>query len=77
MKNNSSPDTERLKRMVESDADGAVKTTLRVAQSDVMTLLSEFMDVERLEMNVVKNGEGFTLNITAEVNRFYELGKVI
>lgn len=70
-------DTERLKRMVESDADGAVKNTLRVAQSDVMTLLSEFMDVERLDMSVVKNGDGFTLNIKADVNRFYGIGNVI
>lgn len=69
-------DSERLRRMVELDADGAVKTTLRVAQSDIMTLLSEFMDVEKLDMSVEKNGDGFTLVVTAAVKRFYDVGKV-
>ncbi len=67
-------DAERLRRMVESDADGAIKNILRVAQCDVMTLLSEFMDVARLDMSVNKNGDGFTLDIKADVNRFYGIG---
>ncbi len=67
-------DAERLKRMVENDAGGAVKDALRVVESDIMALLSEFMDVSRLDMCVVKGDGCYKLTVTADVDKFYEVG---
>ena len=67
---------ERLKRIVETDDVGEVKDTLRVAQSDVMALLDEFMDVSRLDMRVDKTEEGYRITITADADRIYGVGKI-
>ncbi|MBD5132236.1 MAG: hypothetical protein HDT28_06610 [Clostridiales bacterium] len=66
---------ERISRMIENDEFGNVKRTLRVAQSDVMALLNQFMQVEKLDLSVDKNENGYLLKITAEVSRIYDVGK--
>ncbi|MDE6293055.1 MAG: hypothetical protein K2L88_00335 [Clostridiales bacterium] len=67
--------SERLARMIENDGNGEIKRTVRVAQSDVMMLLSEYMDVTKLDMTVDKADSGFTVTITAAVSRIYNIGK--
>lgn len=66
--------TERLSRMIENDGNGDIKRTMRVAQSDVMSLLSEYMDVTKLDMSVDKAEGGFTVTITANATRIYNIG---
>ena len=48
---------------------------LRVAQSDVMALLCEFMDVRKLDMTVDVAQGGYALTVTADVARFFDVGK--
>lgn len=67
--------TERIARMIENDGNAAIKRVLRVAQSDVMALLCEFMDVRKLDMTVDGADDGYTLKITADVARFFDIGK--
>lgn len=67
--------TERIARMIENDGNAAIKRVLRVAQSDVMALLCEFMDVRKLDMTVDGANDGYTLKITANVARFFDIGK--
>ena len=67
--------TDRIARIVENDGNSAVRRTLRVAQSDVMALLSEFMDVKKLDMTAERTEHGYALSINADVVRFYEVGK--
>lgn len=67
--------SERIARMIENDGSGAVKRTLRVAQSDVAALLREFMDVTKLDMSAEKTEDGYTVTIRADVSRFYEVGR--
>lgn len=67
--------TERIARMIENDGNAAIKRVLRVAQSDVMALLCEFMDVRKLDMTVDGANDGYTLKITADVARFFDIGK--
>lgn len=66
--------TERIAKMLENDVSGGVRTALRVAQSDVMSALCEFMDVTKLDMTADKTAEGYAVNIRAEVSRFYGVG---
>lgn len=70
-------DTERLKRMVEDDNGGAVRDALRVAESDVMAVLCEFMSVTGLDMRLDNADGKLTLNITAAVDKIYGVGKII
>ncbi|MDE7164112.1 MAG: hypothetical protein K2O04_01645 [Clostridiales bacterium] len=65
----------RLARMIENDFSGEIKRTMRVAQSDVMALLSEYMDVTKLDMSVEKATDGFAVTITAAASRIYNVGK--
>lgn len=67
--------SERLARMTENDYDGEIKRTLRVAQSDVMSLLSEYMDVTKLDMTVDKSDGGYVITIAANASRIYNIGK--
>lgn len=67
--------SERLARMIENDCNGEIRRTMRVAQSDVMMLLSEYMDVTKLDMSVGNAENGFTVTITADVSRIYNVGK--
>lgn len=67
--------SERIARMIENDYDGEIKRTLRVAQSDVMMLLSEYMDVTKLDMSVDRSDSGFIVSITANAARIYNVGK--
>ena len=67
--------SERISRMIENDEYGNVKRTLRVAQSDIMALLCEFMQVEKLDLSVDKKESGYMLKITADVSRIYDIGK--
>lgn len=64
-----------MTRMLENDEAGSLRGTLRVAQADLINLLSEFMDIKKLDMSVEKAEGGYKLTITAEVGRIYEVGK--
>ena len=67
--------SERIARIIENDANGVIKRTMRVVQSDVMALLCEFMDVSTLDMSV-EGGDGcYDLTVTAKVARIYDIGK--
>ena len=66
--------TERITRMIENDANGAIRRTLRVAESDVATILGEFMEVTSLDMNSEKADDGYVLTIKVGVSRFYDVG---
>ena len=66
--------SERLARIIENDAEGEIKRTMRVVQSDVMSLLSEFMSVSKFDMSVEKADEGYMLKIEATVEKFYGVG---
>lgn len=67
---------ERLKRIVESDAGGEINDAMRLAQSDVMALLCEFMDVTRLDMRVQPTENGYRVTVTADANAIYSVGKM-
>lgn len=67
--------TDRLMRIVENDGDGALKRTLGVVRSDILDLLTQFMDVKRLNMEVRRENGVFALIIDADVARFYDIGK--
>lgn len=67
--------TDRLMRIVENDGDGALKRTLGVVRSDILDLLTQFMDVKRLNMEVRRENGAFALIIDADVARFYDIGK--
>lgn len=67
--------SERLARIIENDGNGEIKRTMRVAQSDVMALLCEYMDVNKLDMTVDKADSGYTVKITADASRIYNVGK--
>lgn len=66
--------SERIARIIENDAGGEIKRTLRVVQSDVAALLGEFMQINSLDMTVDRAEKGYTLKITADVDRFYGVG---
>lgn len=66
--------TERLARIIENDANGDIKRTLRVAQSDIMSLLCEYMDVKKLDMTVNKCEEGYEVAISAVAARIRSVG---
>ena len=68
--------SDRLARIIETDAGGEIKRTMRVAQSDIMALLSEFMDVTRLDMTVNKCDDGLELAIIAKAARIKSVGNV-
>lgn len=65
----------RIADVVENDADGSIKTTLRVARSDIAAVLAEFCDVRKIGMRVDKTEENYKLVIEADVMRFYDVGK--
>ncbi len=67
---------ERLKRIVESDFGGEVNAALRVAQSDVMAVLCEYMDVTRLDMTVAPYDGGYKVTVTADAKSIYGVGKI-
>ncbi len=67
---------ERIKRIVENDTKGHVNDALAVAQADVLSVLVEFMDVEKLDMSVKRDGEKYKLFIQADVNEIYDVGAV-
>lgn len=69
-------DWRRMAEMLETDAVGNVRNTLRVAQSDVMDVLREFMEVKKLDMRIDRAGNGFKLTIHADVERIYDVGKL-
>ena len=68
--------TERIAKMIENDGNGAIKRVLRVAQSDVLALLCEFMDVTKLDMTAERTENGYELIIRADVARFYDVGAI-
>ncbi|MCM1368527.1 MAG: hypothetical protein NC184_06950 [Roseburia sp.] len=69
-------DKERILRVLENDAMGAVNSVLRVAQSDVAALLGEFMSVRRLDMTADKTDIGYRITIAVEADRLYDVGKI-
>ncbi len=68
--------TERILRMVENDSDGEVRQTLRLVRADLCALLCEFMSVQKLDMSVGKIDGAYRLTISADVDKFYSVGKV-
>lgn len=69
-----SKQAKRLERIVENDGSGEIKRTLTVMQSDLATLLSEFAELNRLNVVAERTADGYDLNIAAKVNRFYGVG---
>lgn len=65
----------RIADVVENDADGSIKTTLRVARSDIAAVLEEFCDLRKIGMRVDKTENSYKLIIEADVLRFYDVGK--
>ena len=66
--------SERIAKMIENDEGGAVKRTLKVAQSDIFALLSEYMDVKTLDVAADRTDDGFVVKITASAARIYNVG---
>lgn len=66
--------SERIAKMIENDEGGMVKRTLMVAQSDILALLSEYMDVKKLDVAADKTDDGFVVKITAHAARIYKVG---
>lgn len=69
-------DTERIQRVLENDAMGAVNDALRVAQSDVASLLGEFMSVRKMDMTADKTDNGYKITISIDADRIYDVGKI-
>lgn len=67
--------SERLAQMIENDVNGEIKRTMKVAQSDVMMILSEYMDVTKLNMTVDRCEGGYIVTVTANAARIYNVGK--
>lgn len=67
--------TERIMRVLENDAAGAIKSTLRVAQSDLAAVLGEFMSVRKLDITAKKTDDGYKVYIEVDSDRFYDVGK--
>lgn len=65
----------RLERVIENDGNGVINRTLRVAESDVAMILSEYMQVRTLDMRAEKVQDGYALEIKVAVDRFYDIGK--
>ncbi|MCH5155883.1 MAG: hypothetical protein J1F69_04680 [Clostridiales bacterium] len=66
--------SERIARMIENDGNGMVKRTLKVAQSDITALLSEYMDVKKLDVAADKSDDGYVVKITVNAARIYNVG---
>ncbi|MDE6029448.1 MAG: hypothetical protein K2F90_03915 [Clostridiales bacterium] len=66
--------SERIAKMIENDGDGDIKRTMRVAQSDIMALLSEYMAVTKLDVSVEKADGGYAVNVSATASRIYNIG---
>ncbi|MDE7107892.1 MAG: hypothetical protein K2O39_06160 [Clostridiales bacterium] len=66
--------SERIAKMIENDGNGEIKRTMRVAQSDLMALLSEYMDVTKLDVTVDKTDDGYAVNVAATASRIYNVG---
>lgn len=66
--------SERIAKMIENDGNGEIKRTIRVAQSDLMALLSEYMDVTKLDVTVDKTDGGYAVHIEAAASRIYNVG---
>lgn len=66
---------ERLARIISSDGSGDIKRTLSVCRSDIYSVLSQFCDVNKLYLDAVRDGEGYTVTVTAKVSRIFDVGK--
>lgn len=66
--------SERIAKMIENDGNVEIKRTMKVAQSDVMMILSEYMDVTKLNMTVDKTAEDYVVTVTANASRIYNVG---
>ncbi len=67
-------DAARLARVIENDANGVINKTLRVAESDMAALLSEYMSVTALDTAYEKTQSGYRLTMRVDVARFYGIG---
>lgn len=67
-------DVKRIMRVVRGDATGAIERTVRVAESDMASLLKEFMDVKRMSASVTGEDGNYRLLIDVDVARFYGVG---
>lgn len=66
----------RLQKIVEIDSVGAIKKTLSVAQTDIMSTLCEFMAVEKMDMTLDCEKDGYKLVIVAKVANIYGIGDI-
>ncbi len=64
----------RLARVIERDANGAIDKTLRIAESDIAALLSEYMSFTALDTSYEKTQDGYRLTLRVDVSRFYGVG---
>ncbi|MCH5158398.1 MAG: hypothetical protein J1F33_04270 [Clostridiales bacterium] len=68
--------SDRLKRIVELDTSGEVKSTLSVVRADLLALLSEFMNVKDLYIRLEGEEGAYRLTVNAEVSSIYSIGIV-
>lgn len=68
---------DRLKTMIIGDRLGAMKQTVKVLESDLMWVFSQYTDAERLELKVTKTERGYTFDIKADAVDIYEVGKIL
>ena len=66
--------SERIAKMIENDEGGTVKRTLKVMQSDILMILSEYMDVKNLDVSADRTDDGYAVKITAHAARIYNVG---
>lgn len=66
--------SDRLKRIVELDTSGEVKSTLAVFRADLEALLSEFMSVKNLSVRLEGEEGAYRLTAEAEVSSIYSVG---
>lgn len=60
--------------MIENDSGGTVNRMLSVLQSDLLTVLNEYMDVKTLDMRTSNAQGGKQLLISVGVSRFFDVG---
>ena len=66
--------SERIAKIIENDENSTANRTIKVAQSDVAALLSEYMDITALNMVLDKSDDGYAVKITAHATRIYSIG---
>lgn len=68
---------DRLKTMITGDRLGAMKQTIKVLESDLLWVFSQYTDAEQLELKVTKTDRGYTFDVRADAADIYEVGKIL